>query len=77
MSTHAYTAAVAANVQTAIDAAGLSLVTVSKRAGIPRRTLHHHLKGKHPFPVIELAKIATLLGVTVASFLPALDEVAA
>lgn len=61
-----YAAAVAANVEKAIEAAGRSVLSVALETGIPRTTLDRRLRsnGFSPFSVTELKLIADLLGTT-------------
>jgi DNA-binding phage protein len=61
-----YAAAVAANVEKSIAAAGRSVLSVALETGIPRTTLDRRLRsnGVSPFSVTELKLIADLLGTT-------------
>ncbi len=66
MDSTAYAAAVAANIKTAIEKKGISVLSVATDTGIPRTTLDRRFKsdGAAPFTVREIKKIANLLGVS-------------
>lgn len=71
MDSTTYAARVAANIETAISAAGRSVVSVSAATGIPRSTLDRRIRsqGGSPFSVREVKAIADELGITAASLL--------
>lgn len=66
MDSTSYAAAVAANVDQAIKAAGLSVLKLAQATGIPRTTLDRRLRsnGFSPFSVAELKAIADEVGTT-------------
>lgn len=53
---------VAANVQQAREKSGLTLKQLAEATEIPRTTLFYRLRGKRPFDVDQLEKIAPVLG---------------
>ncbi|MBW3088795.1 helix-turn-helix transcriptional regulator [Bifidobacterium sp. 82T24] len=61
-----YAKAVARNVSTAMDDAGLSVLATSEKTGIARTTLNRRLEnpGISPFTVLELAQISDATGVS-------------
>jgi len=74
MATITLAEAVAANVGTAITAAGLNPHSVANGTGIPLSTLNRRLTGNGSgFTVSELGAIAALLGTTPDAFLNAQD----
>jgi transcriptional regulator with XRE-family HTH domain len=60
---------VAAAVRAAYEANGISLNGLATATGIPRNTLRRRLDGHAQFGVSEVAAIAGVLGVDVASLL--------
>jgi predicted transcriptional regulator len=67
MVTNTYAATVAANVNRAIRARGVTVVELSETSLIPRSTLTRRLSGASPFTVAELDQIAAALNMPVAS----------
>lgn len=70
MDTTEYTKAVAASVDHLMDEAGVSLLSLSTKTGIPRTTLRRRVLGHTSFTVQELAAIAATLGTSVEDLLP-------
>lgn len=68
MDSNQYAAAVAAKIEKAIKASGLSRNAVSKQTGIPYQTLTRRIasRGGSPFSVREVKAIADTLGTTAA-----------
>lgn len=60
-----YSARLAEVVAQSIRAAGLSQRDIAARAGVPLVTLSRRLTGRSPFTVVEVAAIASVLGVSV------------
>lgn len=67
MVTNTYAATVAANVNQAIRARGVTVVELAETSLIPRSTLTRRLSGASPFTVAELDRIAAALNMPVAS----------
>lgn len=69
--------AVARAVTTALDAAGMSRLDASERTGIPRSTFYRKCEGLgKPFDVVELAAIASLLGMSASALLRTAERAA-
>ena len=66
MVTNTYAATVAANVNRAIRARGVTVVELAETSLIPRSTLTRRLSGASPFTVAELDQIAAALNMPVA-----------
>lgn len=68
MDSMSYAAAVAANIESAIKARGMTVLSVSQSSNIPRTTLERRLRseGASPFTVREVKQIAEALGISAA-----------
>jgi transcriptional regulator with XRE-family HTH domain len=73
-STLNYQQALAVEVNSAIERAGKSALSVAEGTKIPRTTLLRRLAGDSPLTVIELAKIATFIGASPVELLRAVDD---
>ena len=62
-----YAATVAANINRAIKARGVTVLELSESSLIPRSTLNRRLQGKSPFTVAEVEQIAAALNMPLAS----------
>lgn len=73
-STLNYQQALAVEVNSAIERAGKSVLSVAEGTKIPRTTLLRRLAGDSPLTVIELAKIATFIDTSPVELLRAVDD---